>query len=169
MATEKTNRKFLVEVNHSIQTIEVTRISTNEKLVFHALRMSDANSVRAKMLGCKNRIVDMAALGQTATEEEKWSAMQRIVTHLESGAEDWGIGRASSSADAMLVAALMEVLGVSDRAKIAATVRSWSSTQRNAMRIRKDVKAVLDRMLTEDEWVKSLSEIDTDKMLAELI
>jgi hypothetical protein len=166
MATEKTNRKFSVEINHSVQTIEVTRVSTSEKLVFHAFRMSDANAVRAKMLGCKNRIVDMAALGQTVTETEKWDAMVGIVAHLESGSDDWGTraARGGSSDDAILIRALMEVLGQSDRAKVAAGVKSWSAEKRAAIRVRPDVKLVIDRMLTENA-----ADVDTDELLAELM
>jgi hypothetical protein len=166
MATEKTNRKFSVEINHSIRELTVTRVSDNAKLVFHALRASDVCRIRAEMLGFKNRIVDMAALGQTASESEKWAAMERIVAHLESGSEDWGlrVARSSSSDDALLVTALMEILGQSDRAKVAATVKSWSPEKRAAVRVRPDVKPVMDRLLAE-----SAADVDTDELLAELM
>ena len=58
----------------------------------------------------------------------------------------------------------MEVLGQSDRAKVAAAVKSWDSAKRAAVRMREDVKVVLDRMLGE-----AAADVDTDDLLAEII
>ena len=172
MATEKTNRVISVELNHSIKEMEILVRGVDKPLRFHLERTSEQVRLYAMMLGFKNRIVDTAAksfdttTNKPASPQEKYDAMQAIIAHLESGTEQWATRQAprSSNEDALLVVALMEVLGKSDSAKVAAAVKSWDAAKRAAVRNREDVKAVIDRMIAE-----SAADVDTDEMLAELM
>lgn len=172
MATnEKSTRVIETTLNHSIRqiSIDVQGVGT---LVMHADRLSDACKVNAIMLGLKNTIVDTAAksrdpaTGLPASNRAKYDAMKARIEHLESGTDQWAVRalRTSANEDALLILALMEVLGQSDRAKVAGAVKSWDSAKRAAVRMREDVKLVLDRMLSE-----SAADVDTDDLLAEII
>lgn len=171
MATEKTNRVISVTLNHSIRQIQID-VAGQPSLTFHADRTSDTVKLYAQMLGFKNRIVDAAAksvdpaTGKPASASEKRAAMAAIIEHLESGTSEWGLRtvRASASDDTLLIAALMEVMGQSDRAKVAASVKTWEPAKRAAVRMREDVKAVLDRMTAE-----AAADVDTDALLEELM
>ena len=167
MATEKTNRVFDVELNHSIREIVIRVIDGSKpNLVFHLDRMHEACQTAAMMLGSKNTIVDTAAKSQGTPMVEKYDAMAARIAHLESGSDQWAVraARAGASEDNLLIAALMEVLGQNDRAKVAAAVKSWSPDKRAAVRLRDDMKIVLDRMTAE-----AAGDVDTDELLSEII
>lgn len=171
MANDKSSRVISVETNLSSQTLVIS-VSGKTPLTFHAERLSVPCRTAALMLGAKNRIVDTAAksrdpaTGLPASVDEKYESMKRIIEHLESGSMEWAVRSAprSASDENLLIAALMEVLGQKDRAKVASVVKSWDRAKRDAVRMRDDVKTVVDRITSENA-----ADVDTDDLLAEII
>lgn len=87
---------------------------------FDPAKTSEANQRRAMLHGFVQRIADAAAMsrntttGQAASPADKMAAMQRLVSHYESGSTDWSPARAEGKAgglDQVILAAVVEATG----------------------------------------------------------
>lgn len=98
-------------------------------------KVSEANRQRAALHGLVQRVSDAAAMqrdsktGASATPQEKFEAMRRLVEHYESGSGEWsparetqGVGRPRVDQDRVL---LSMALGIFNPAKDAGTVAQF--------------------------------------------
>lgn len=127
-------------------------------LVVYPDKMSAECRAYAMGHGIDQRVCDAAALsrdtstGKSATPQEKFEAMRRIVDHLNSGSTDWAIRVAASSGpDAGLtLQAMMRALGKSldgVEALIAATMTKRGVERGEALKIWANAKQVAQAIL----------------------
>lgn len=167
--TTKAVKRISIELNHSIGQI-VFAIG-DKTLVFHAERAKGTRD-QAALFGWARKISNEAALsrdenGQPADDATKLAVMADMVTHLETGTDQWSpnrvAGRATSGDIALLVTALMELQPTKERAELTAWVKSKSPAERAALMVNPKVKTIVDRLRT-----ALASEVDADGLLDEL-
>lgn len=104
------------------------------KLSLDPNKVSATNRARGMMFGLKQRVADAAALDADATgkvdPKAKYAEMQRMIEHLESGAEEWNLkpsagtaGPASYVTKALVALATYQGADVSDTEKANAFVK----------------------------------------------
>jgi len=146
-------------INASIGTVAFTS-TAGDTLTIHLERLHEANQRYAALHGLKQKVGDAAALGASATDDDKFAAMRVIVDHLESGSPDWNLGRTST--DSALIEALIAA-GKDDTAEMRAKVRAMTPAQRVALQTHPTVKPHYDAILA----ARGKS-VDTDAILAGL-
>lgn len=105
------------------------------ELVLDVAQVNAANRARAEMHGFVQRVSDAAAMardsktGASATPQQKYEAMKRLVEHYASGAEEWsparvteGVGRPRVDRDKEL---LVMALGIFNPEKDSGTIEKF--------------------------------------------
>ena len=88
------------------------------ELILHMDRVSVACKDYARFHGFNQRGVDAAALpcdtatGKPAPASEKYTAIKRIVDHLETGTEEWNMGGGEGGGKSITLEAIARVQGV---------------------------------------------------------
>lgn len=160
-----TERKLEISVSNGLEGIAKKTLGTK---VLDLKLVSANNLDYAAFHGFKQRIVDKAAIGQfdksgaKVTPEMKMEAMWGLVDYYNSGAEDWSPSRSEriGSDELMLCRALGELKPQASADEIRGIVAGWTKEQRQAMMLRGEIKAVVERLVGE-----TLKDIDTDGLL----
>lgn len=111
-ARQRANSAYTFRVEDGVMVWDYPGIGT---LRFDPAKASATNRARAMMYGWKQRINDAAALdADKATgkvdPKAKFAEQQRLIEHLESGAEDWNLkARADSGPASMVTQALVHM------------------------------------------------------------
>lgn len=121
--------------------------------------------------GFIQRISDAAAIprdtvtGKSATPQEKFDAMAKLVAHYESGTPEWSRVRESGEGNSggLLLAALTQLSPTKSKDEIRSWMKSQTRAQLDALRDTDRVKKVIDSLRP----TPSIS-VDTDAMLAEI-
>lgn len=114
-------------------------------------RLSDDARVGMFRNGIKQRVGDKAAKGQTASPEEKFAAVRALVDHYNAGGA-YEMERAGPGLDRMILAAIMEALGMDEatvRARVEAGAAKANVSQQkylNGLAKAKAVVPILERM-----------------------
>lgn len=140
-------------------------------------KVSAANQRRATIHGMRQRVNDSAAIpcdpntGKPATPAEKYAAMERIVSHYNSGAEDWAINRAEGGGgreSGVTLRAVAAVQGVDE-----ATMRG--RLEELAERKGTTTRALLTTLAKQEAVARKIAEFraenaspDVEDLLAEL-
>lgn len=159
-------------ITHEIESdgIIVFNVLNAGKISFNPHNTSVENQERAMAHGFIQRISDAAAIprdtetGKSATADEKFEAMLKLVKHYESGTAEWSRVRESGEGNSggLLLAALVKMSG-KPKEEIRTWMKSQTRTQLDAMRDTDRVKKVIDSIRP----APSIS-VDTDAMLAEI-
>lgn len=125
---------------------------------------------RAAIHGMIQRISDAAAIprntetGQSATPEEKYEAMRKLVEHYESGTTEWS--RKPAAGEGSKGGLLFKALCIMSPSKSPDEIRDWMASKTKAqlavIRTSAKVAAVIDSIRPKDE------SIDVDAMMDEL-
>lgn len=159
----------------------ITHEVTDDHVVFHVLGVGDIalnmaaisseNKARACLHGMIQRISDAAAIsrdsetGEAATPQDKYDAMQRLVTHYESGTSEWS--RRPVAGEGKSGGLLFKALcAMSAETKTADEIREWMATktkaQLTALRNSPKVAAIIAEL-------RPVSiEVDADALMDEL-
>lgn len=140
-------------------------------LVLNLDQVSVKNRDYAAVHGFGQRIPDAAAIprdtetGKSATPQEKFDAMAKLVTHYNSGTSEWSRVREAGEGNSggLLLAALTQLSPTKSKDEIRSWMKSQTRTQLNALREKDSVKKVIDSLRP----TPSIS-VDTDAMLAEI-
>lgn len=154
------------------------------ELVLDVAKIHAANRTRAEMHGFVQRISDAAAMardsktGASATPQEKFDAMRRLVEHYQSGAEGWsparsveGVGRPRVDKDKELLAMALGIFNPQkDTATIAQFVQGLKKEQVTALLVSAQLKDSVT--LAREEILKAESKIaegvDAEELLSGL-
>lgn len=124
-------------------------------LILNTREVSEANRNRAMLHGMVQRISDAAAMardsktGASATPQEKFEAMRRLVEHYQSGSGEWsparsveGVGRPKSeNANARLLRMALSLFNpAKDESVIAQFVKGLSAAQITALVVSEQLK-----------------------------
>lgn len=131
--------------------------------------LSESNQERAMIHGMIQRISDAAAIprdtttGKSATPQEKFDAMAKLVAHYESGTSEWSRVRESGEGNSggLLLAALTRLSPTKSKDEIRTWMKSQTRAQLDALRDTDRIKKVIDSIRP----APSIS-VDTDAMLA---
>lgn len=141
------------------------------QLVLDFAKMNSAIIERAAMHGMVQRISDAAAIprdletGESATAQDKFDAMQRLVSHYESGTAEWS--RRPQPGEGKSGGLLFKALCVmSAETKTPAEIKEWmtgkTKAQLTALRNQPKIAEVINSL-------RPVSmEVDTDALLDEL-
>lgn len=140
-------------------------------LVLNLDQVSPQNRDYAAVHGFGQRIPDAAAIardtetGKSATPQEKYDAMAKLVAHYNSGTSEWSRVREAGEGNSggLLLAALVKMSPTKSKDEIRTWMKSQTRTQLDAMRDTDRVKKVIDSIRP----APSIS-IDTDALLAEI-
>lgn len=134
-------------------------------------KVDEANKNRAMIHGFIQRISDAAAIsrdpetGESATAQDKFDAMQRLVTHYESGTSEWS--RRPVAGEGKSGGLLFKALCVmSAETKSADEIREWMGTktkaQLTALRNSPKVAAIIAELRPVSD------DVDADTLIEEL-
>lgn len=130
------------------------------------------NVQQATVHGFIQRISDAAAIprntetGQSATPQEKFDAMARLVGHYESGSSDWrilGAGGGLARTGGYLFAALSELFPTKSADEVRAWMKSKSKDELTALRTKGRAADIIRRMEAERS-----AGVDVDGLLGEM-
>lgn len=155
------------------------------ELVLDVAKVHAANRARAELHGFVQRISDAAAMardsktGASATPQEKFTAMQRLVEHYMGGAEEWsparsteGVGRpkAENPSARLLRAALKIHAPSKDEATIAAFVKERTAAQITALLLSEQLKEAVElaREQLAEEDKKAAEGVNAEELLSGL-
>lgn len=159
-------------ITHSVDgdTITFTVLGVGS-LQFNKTKASMENRGHSEDHGWTQRISDAAAIprdpetGESATAEQKYEAMQRLVAHYESGTSEWS--RRPAAGEGQTGGLLFKALCVmSSETKTPAEIREWmagkTKAQLSALRNQPKIAEVINSL-------RPVSlEVDTDALLDEL-
>lgn len=155
------------------------------ELTLDVAKVHAANRARAELHGFVQRISDAAAMardsktGASATPQEKFAAMQRLVEHYVSGSEEWsparstdGVGRpkAENPSARLLRAALKLFNPAKDEAVIAQFVKERNAAQITALLLSEQLKEAVElaREQLAQEDVKMAEGVNAEELLSGL-
>jgi hypothetical protein len=155
------------------------------ELVLDVEKVHIANRQRAEMHGFVQRISDAAAMardsktGASATPQEKFSAMQRLVEHYMAGGEEWsparsvdGVGRPKSEnpQGRLLRMALKIFSPTKDEGVIAQFVKERNAAQITALLLSEQLKEAVElaREQLAEEDAKMAEGVDAEELLSGL-
>ena len=153
-------------INASIGTVLWTSDETPQTIEVHYARLHPALQAYAALHGLKQKVGDAGAKAMGTADVDKFAAMQQIVTHLESGTEDWNLGRTASGASGTLLEVLIQAVirsGKSDTAERRANIRALTPSERTRLAYNPKVKPHYDAIMQE-----LTANVDTDAMLESL-
>lgn len=139
---------------------QLVRFSVKDagELVLDVAKVNAANRARAEMHGFVQRISDAAAMardsktGASATPQQKYEAMKRLVEHYVSGAEDWspardtaGVGRPRSNPSAELLKIALRIFNPEKSEEtIAQFVKERNAAQVTALLLSEQLKDAVE-------------------------
>lgn len=151
------------------------------ELVLDVAKVHAANRARAEMHGFVQRISDAAAMardsktGASATPQEKYEAMKRLVEHYQGGSEDWsparsvdGVGRPRVDRDKELLAMALGVHSpTKDAGVIAQFVQGLKKEQVTALLVSEQLKeaVMVAREEMDKEAKKGAEGVDAEELL----
>ena len=155
------------------------------ELTLDVAKVHAANRARAEMHGFVQRISDAAAMardsktGASATPQQKFDAMQRLVEHYMSGAEEWsparsvdGVGRPKSeNPSARLLRVALKLFNPSkDEAVIAQFVKERNAAQITALLLSEQLKEAVElaREQLASEDAKMAEGVNAEELLSGL-
>jgi hypothetical protein len=116
----QTKAKSNSVVTHGLEdgdNVIVFKVKDAGELRLDLRKVSDAVRAAAIKNGFVQRVADAAALsrntttGKSATPQEKYESMKRLVDHYNSGAEEWRVTSEGAGLDSIVIAAIAEVTG----------------------------------------------------------
>lgn len=150
-------------------------------LVLDLAKVNSANRARAELHGFVQRISDAAAMardsktGASATPQQKFEAMKRLVEHYESGSEEWsparsteGVGRPKVDRDKELLAVALGIHAKDkDPGTIAQFVQGLKKEQVTALLVSEQLKEAvqLAREEMDKEAQKAAAGVDAEELL----
>lgn len=150
-------------------------------LVLDLAKVNSANRARAELHGFVQRISDAAAMardsktGASATPQQKFEAMKRLVEHYESGSEEWsparsteGVGRPKVDRDKELLAVALGIHAKDkDTGTIAQFVQGLKKEQVTALLVSEQLKEAvqLAREEMDKEAQKAAAGVDAEELL----
>ena len=155
------------------------------ELVLDVAKVHVANRTRAEMHGFVQRISDAAAMardsktGASATPQEKFEAMRRLVEHYMAGGEEWsparsveGVGRPKSeNPQARLLRAALKLFNpAKDEGVIAVFVKERNAAQITALVLSEQLKEAVElaREQLAQEDAKMAEGVDAEELLSGL-
>jgi hypothetical protein len=143
---EKRTPVVQTEVDNGVLTITVQGFPT---LTIDPRDLPDELVRQAALHGFKQKYVDAAALGATATPAEKHAAITALVNH-HRDTGDWNrkAGGDGTAGDGLLVLALAAVTGCT-REQARAAVTAMDKKTQAAMRASPELKPTIDRLRDE--------------------
>lgn len=155
------------------------------ELVLDVAKIHTANRARAEMHGFVQRISDAAAMardsktGASATPQEKFAAMKRLVEHYGSGAEEWspqrsveGVGRPKSeNPQARLLRVALSLHAPEKGAEVIEKfVKERNAAQITALVLSEQLKESVElaRLQLEEEDKKAAEGVNAEELLGGL-
>lgn len=144
-------------------------------------KLSEANRLRATAHGMVQRISDAAAMardaksGASASPQEKFEAMSKLVEHYASGAEEWsptraaGVARVNPQAQ-LLIAALRIHSPAKDQETVEKFVKGLTTAQISALTLSEQLKEAMELAREElrEKEAKASAGVDAGALLAGL-
>lgn len=172
MATQQTKRESVVttEVNREAGAlfIRFPRLGDDKTMRLDVAALSPEIVEIATYHGLKQKLIDAAAIGRnpdtgkSATDMDKWQAVDSVYQRLMSG--EWNAPREGGDGSASLLArALMRMTGKT-RADVDEWLKAKSDVERKALRANAKVAAIIAEIQAENVD----DSIDTDELLSEL-
>lgn len=155
------------------------------ELVLDVAKVHAANRAKAELHGFVQRISDAAAMardsktGASATPQEKFEAMKRLVEHYQSGSEEWsparsveGVGRPKSeNANARLLRIALSLFNPEkSQETIAEFVKARSAAQITALLMSEQLKVSVElaREQLREEEMKAAEGVNAEELLSGL-
>lgn len=148
-------------INASIGTVRWTSDETATAVEIHRERLHPALQAYAALHGLKQKVGDAGAKAMGTRDEDKFAAMEDIVSHLESGTDEWNLGRKAAEPSVLIEALIMA--GKLDSAELRANVRALTPKERTDLTFNAKVKPHYDAIMAQ-----RTAHIDTDAMLDNL-
>lgn len=159
------------EIATNVSDEGVLTITLNDggpAIVIDPATYAAATQRAAMAYGFKQKYVDAAALGKTATIGEKRRAIMALVNHHRDGGA-WnrvGGNGDGTSGDGLLVRAIQVYAGITRDAAIA-QVAGWDKPTQHAMRTHADIAPIVARIKAEDDKATA-PRVDVSSVLAGL-
>lgn len=150
-------------------------------LVLDTRKLSEGNKLRAMLHGMVQRVSDAAAMardsktGASATPQEKFEAMSRLVEHYASGSGEWsparsveGVGRPRVNPQAQLLAMALKLFNPQkDEATIQQFVKGLGAAQITALLLSEQLKEAVElaREQVREQEQEAAKGVDAEELL----
>lgn len=150
-------------------------------LVLDTRKLSEGNKLRAMLHGMVQRVSDAAAMardsktGASATPQEKFEAMSKLVEHYASGAEEWsparsteGVGRPRVNPQAQLLVMALKVFNPQkDQETIQQFVKGLGAAQVTALLVSEQLKEAVElaREQVREQEQEAAKGVDAEELL----